>query len=260
MRAALERMGITISDAPDDTLIVRGGRARLHAPDGPLFVGNSGTTVRFLAAVGRARRRRGNARRRRRDGEAADPRAGRGAPVTGRRRHVPDRLPASDDPRRPAPRRPGADARRSIEPVLLGAVDGRGIRRVRPRGRDRGHAGEPSLRGHHAADDCRLRRRRRRDAVRLPRPRRPAAPRPRATRSSRMRRRPAIRSRSPPRSAAWSRCQGSAATRSRATTASPVSWNRRVLRVTRGDDLDARSSESGRSPASTWTCTTSRTR
>ena len=51
MRAALTRMGIDIADAPGDTLIVRGGRARLHAPDGPLFVGNSGTTVRFLAAV-----------------------------------------------------------------------------------------------------------------------------------------------------------------------------------------------------------------
>ena len=51
MRAALERMGIDIADAPGETLIVRGGRARLHAPDGPLFVGNSGTTVRFLAAV-----------------------------------------------------------------------------------------------------------------------------------------------------------------------------------------------------------------
>ena len=44
-------MGIEIADAAGDTLIVRGGRARLHAPDGPLFVGNSGTTVRFLAAV-----------------------------------------------------------------------------------------------------------------------------------------------------------------------------------------------------------------
>ena len=51
MRAALTRMGIEIEDAGPDTLIVRGGRARLHAPDGPLFVGNSGTTVRFLAAV-----------------------------------------------------------------------------------------------------------------------------------------------------------------------------------------------------------------
>jgi 3-phosphoshikimate 1-carboxyvinyltransferase len=51
MRAALTRMGIDIADARGNTLIVRGGRARLHAPDGPLFVGNSGTTVRFLAAV-----------------------------------------------------------------------------------------------------------------------------------------------------------------------------------------------------------------
>ena len=51
MRAALTRLGIDIEDVGPDTLIVRGGRARLHAPDGPLFVGNSGTTVRFLAAV-----------------------------------------------------------------------------------------------------------------------------------------------------------------------------------------------------------------
>ena len=51
MRAALTRMGIAIEDAGPDTLVVRGSRARLHAPDGPLFVGNSGTTVRFLAAV-----------------------------------------------------------------------------------------------------------------------------------------------------------------------------------------------------------------
>ena len=51
MRAALVRMGIGVSDAPDGTLVVHGGRTRLHAPDGPLFVGNSGTTVRFLAAI-----------------------------------------------------------------------------------------------------------------------------------------------------------------------------------------------------------------
>jgi 3-phosphoshikimate 1-carboxyvinyltransferase len=51
MRAALTRMGIGIAEAPDDTVVVQGGRARLHAPAGPLFVGNSGTTVRFLAAV-----------------------------------------------------------------------------------------------------------------------------------------------------------------------------------------------------------------
>jgi 3-phosphoshikimate 1-carboxyvinyltransferase len=51
MRVALGRMGIPITDAPGETLIVNGGRRRLRAPDGPLFVGNSGTTVRFLAAV-----------------------------------------------------------------------------------------------------------------------------------------------------------------------------------------------------------------
>jgi 3-phosphoshikimate 1-carboxyvinyltransferase len=51
MRAALARMGIGITDAPDGTVVVHGGRGRLQAPDGPLFVGNSGTTVRFLAAM-----------------------------------------------------------------------------------------------------------------------------------------------------------------------------------------------------------------
>ena len=86
----------------------------------------------------RARRRRGDARRRRRHGQTADPRAGRGAAGARRRRHVPDRLPAADDPRRPPPRRPGADARRSVEPVPLGAADGRGLRRRRPRRRYRG--------------------------------------------------------------------------------------------------------------------------
>jgi 3-phosphoshikimate 1-carboxyvinyltransferase len=44
-------MGIAIADAPGDALVVHGGRTRLRPPDGPLFVGNSGTTVRFLAAV-----------------------------------------------------------------------------------------------------------------------------------------------------------------------------------------------------------------
>jgi 3-phosphoshikimate 1-carboxyvinyltransferase len=51
MRAALTRLGIGIADAPDGTVVVHGGRERLRAPDGPLFVGNSGTTVRFLAAM-----------------------------------------------------------------------------------------------------------------------------------------------------------------------------------------------------------------
>jgi 3-phosphoshikimate 1-carboxyvinyltransferase len=50
MREALQALGIDI-EAAGDTLIVRGGRARLHAAEKPLFVGNSGTTVRFLAAL-----------------------------------------------------------------------------------------------------------------------------------------------------------------------------------------------------------------
>ena len=51
MRTALVRMGIDIVDASDGDLVVHGGRDRLRAPDGPIFVGNSGTTVRFLAAL-----------------------------------------------------------------------------------------------------------------------------------------------------------------------------------------------------------------
>ncbi|HEY2409816.1 MAG TPA: 3-phosphoshikimate 1-carboxyvinyltransferase [Polyangiaceae bacterium] len=51
MQRALGALGIEI-EAPDATTwIVHGGRRRLRAPSGPLFVGNSGTTVRFLAAL-----------------------------------------------------------------------------------------------------------------------------------------------------------------------------------------------------------------
>jgi 3-phosphoshikimate 1-carboxyvinyltransferase len=51
MRSALSALGVPIDDAGPTTLLVRGGRARLHAPKEPLFIGNSGTTVRFLAAL-----------------------------------------------------------------------------------------------------------------------------------------------------------------------------------------------------------------
>ncbi len=51
MRAALAALGIEIVDVDATTLRVRGGRARLGPPREPLFVGNSGTTVRFLAGV-----------------------------------------------------------------------------------------------------------------------------------------------------------------------------------------------------------------
>jgi 3-phosphoshikimate 1-carboxyvinyltransferase len=51
MRSGLSALGVPIEDAGPTTLVVHGGRARLRAPKEPLFVGNSGTTVRFLAAL-----------------------------------------------------------------------------------------------------------------------------------------------------------------------------------------------------------------
>lgn len=51
MRSALTQLGIGIEDAGPTTLRVRGGRARLRPPSEALFVGNSGTTVRFLTAL-----------------------------------------------------------------------------------------------------------------------------------------------------------------------------------------------------------------
>jgi len=51
MRNALAGLGITIEDLGPTTLRVRGGRGQLRAPKEPLFIGNSGTTVRFLAAL-----------------------------------------------------------------------------------------------------------------------------------------------------------------------------------------------------------------
>jgi 3-phosphoshikimate 1-carboxyvinyltransferase len=65
MRAGLEALGIGVEDARapgadsdsdselhPPALIVHGGRARLRPPAAPIFVGNSGTTVRFLTALG----------------------------------------------------------------------------------------------------------------------------------------------------------------------------------------------------------------
>jgi len=51
MRAGLEALGVSVRDEGPTRLVVAGGRSRLKAPDAPLFVGNSGTTVRFLAAL-----------------------------------------------------------------------------------------------------------------------------------------------------------------------------------------------------------------
>lgn len=51
MRLALEALGVVFREEGPTTLIVSGGRNRLHAPEQPVFVGNSGTTVRFLSAL-----------------------------------------------------------------------------------------------------------------------------------------------------------------------------------------------------------------
>jgi 3-phosphoshikimate 1-carboxyvinyltransferase len=51
MRAALEAVGIPVRASDQTTLHVSGGRGRLRAPSAPLFVGNSGTSLRFLTAL-----------------------------------------------------------------------------------------------------------------------------------------------------------------------------------------------------------------
>ena len=51
MSRALGELGIPIHERGATTLVVEGGRHRLRAPSRPLFVGNSGTTVRFLTAL-----------------------------------------------------------------------------------------------------------------------------------------------------------------------------------------------------------------
>jgi 3-phosphoshikimate 1-carboxyvinyltransferase len=51
MRRALEQLGVVITEEGPTTWRVQGGVQRLRAPEAPLFVGNSGTTVRFLTAL-----------------------------------------------------------------------------------------------------------------------------------------------------------------------------------------------------------------
>jgi 3-phosphoshikimate 1-carboxyvinyltransferase len=51
MRTCLTALGIGIRDGAPHQVIVDGGRSRLRVPTAPLFVGNSGTTVRFCAAL-----------------------------------------------------------------------------------------------------------------------------------------------------------------------------------------------------------------
>jgi 3-phosphoshikimate 1-carboxyvinyltransferase len=51
MQQALVQLGIEVRKLSATTLEIAGGRSRLRAPTQPLFVGNSGTTVRFLTAL-----------------------------------------------------------------------------------------------------------------------------------------------------------------------------------------------------------------
>jgi len=50
-RQALEQMGIRIEDAPDSRIIVHGRRGHLHPAADRIYLGNSGTSMRLLAAV-----------------------------------------------------------------------------------------------------------------------------------------------------------------------------------------------------------------
>ncbi len=51
MQLALAELGVAVRKLSATTVEIDGGRARLKAPSRPLFVGNSGTTVRFLTAL-----------------------------------------------------------------------------------------------------------------------------------------------------------------------------------------------------------------
>ncbi len=49
--AAVEAMGAGVERRDDGTIVVHGGRARLHQPAAPLDCGNSGTSMRLLAGL-----------------------------------------------------------------------------------------------------------------------------------------------------------------------------------------------------------------
>ncbi|MFW5750559.1 MAG: 3-phosphoshikimate 1-carboxyvinyltransferase, partial [Planctomycetota bacterium] len=51
MIGALRALGIGVENRAPDRILVDGGRERLQPPSQALFIGNSGTSVRFLAAL-----------------------------------------------------------------------------------------------------------------------------------------------------------------------------------------------------------------
>ena len=170
-----DALGIDIARRARRAARVDGGRGRLRAATGPLFVGNSGTTVRFLAALaalvpGEVTLVGDDAM-----AQAPDPRCWSTALRPARRRvRLRDRMPAADDPRWPAARRRAsacaAISRASTSPALLMAaalrrrrsdveIEGalvsrpyvditrRMIARLRRRGRPRRRQGSPSRAG-----------------------------------------------------------------------------------------------------------------
>ncbi len=51
MAEALRGLGVTVEETPDHDFRVTGAGGKFDTPKGPLFIGNSGTTVRFLTAA-----------------------------------------------------------------------------------------------------------------------------------------------------------------------------------------------------------------
>ena len=51
MASALRDLGVSIDETPERDFVVHGAGGKLKAPDKTLFIGNSGTTVRFLTAA-----------------------------------------------------------------------------------------------------------------------------------------------------------------------------------------------------------------
>ena len=51
MASALRELGVSVEETPEQDFIVTGRGGWFDAPNKPLFVGNSGTTVRFLTAA-----------------------------------------------------------------------------------------------------------------------------------------------------------------------------------------------------------------
>jgi 3-phosphoshikimate 1-carboxyvinyltransferase len=49
--AAVEAMGAGVERGADGSVVLHGGRSRLHAPTGPIDCGNSGTSMRLLAGL-----------------------------------------------------------------------------------------------------------------------------------------------------------------------------------------------------------------